>query len=71
MLERARKEGNIDVEGMTPYEYWMKYIVVPPTPLNREQTIEDMGRAVVFFASDDGRNVTGQVLHVDGGVIMR
>ena len=40
-------------------------------PLGREQTPEDMGRAVVFFASDDARNVTGQALNVDGGYILR
>jgi NAD(P)-dependent dehydrogenase (short-subunit alcohol dehydrogenase family) len=31
----------------------------------------DVGRAVVFFVSEDAKNITGQVLHVDGGMIMR
>jgi len=70
-LEGARKRGNIDVEGMTPYEFWVKYIVKPSTPLKREVTVEDIGRAVVFFTSDDAKNVTGQTLHVCGGIIMR
>ncbi len=39
-------------------------------PLKREQTPEDIGWAAVFLASDEARNVTGQVLHVDGGVVM-
>jgi len=39
-------------------------------PLRREQTPEDIGRAVVFFASDDARNITGQSLNVDGGIEM-
>jgi len=30
-----------------------------------------MGKAVVFFVSDDARNITGQVLHVDGGIVAR
>ena len=30
-----------------------------------------MGRAVVFFVSDDAKNITGQVLSVDGGMAMR
>jgi NAD(P)-dependent dehydrogenase (short-subunit alcohol dehydrogenase family) len=34
---------------------------------NRLQTPEDMGRAVVFLASEDARNITGQALYVDGG----
>jgi meso-butanediol dehydrogenase/(S,S)-butanediol dehydrogenase/diacetyl reductase len=39
-------------------------------PLGREQTPEDIGRAAVFFASDDARNITGQSLNVDGGIEM-
>ncbi len=39
-------------------------------PLGREQTPEDIGKAAVFFASDDSRNITGQALNVDGGMRM-
>ena len=39
-------------------------------PLRREQTPEDIGKAVAFFASDDARNITGQALNVDGGMRM-
>lgn len=60
-----------DVEKLTPKELWLKYYVMPSTPLGREQTVEDMGRAAVFFASDDAKNITGQVLHVDGGMTTR
>ena len=38
------------------------------TPLRREQMVEDIGRAVVYFVSDDGVNITGQSLNVDGGM---
>ena len=38
--------------------------------LKREQTPEDIGKAVAFFASDDARNITGQALNVDSGFIM-
>ena len=37
-------------------------------PLKREQTPEDIGRAVAFFASDDAINITGQSLNVNGGI---
>jgi len=37
-------------------------------PLRREQTPEDIGNAVVFLASEEARNITGQALMVDGGV---
>ena len=36
-------------------------------PLGREQTPEDIGKAVAFFASDDAFNITGQSLNVNGG----
>jgi len=38
--------------------------------MKREQTPEDIGKAVAFFASDDARNITGQALNVDSGFIM-
>ena len=53
---------------MTPGEFFDKY-VVSEVPLQREQTPEDIGRAVVFFASEDAKNITGQTLNVDGGMV--
>ncbi|MFK7913042.1 MAG: SDR family NAD(P)-dependent oxidoreductase [Pseudomonadales bacterium] len=40
-----------------------------PTPMRRPQTIEDMGNAAVFLASDNAVNITGQCLMVDGGMV--
>jgi len=37
-------------------------------PLKRDGTIEEMGRAAVYFASDDGAYTTGAFLRVDGGL---
>ncbi|MEM1435318.1 MAG: SDR family NAD(P)-dependent oxidoreductase [Pseudomonadota bacterium] len=39
------------------------------TPLGRPQTVEDMGNAAVFLASDNALNISGQSLMVDGGMI--
>jgi NAD(P)-dependent dehydrogenase (short-subunit alcohol dehydrogenase family) len=39
-------------------------------PLRREQTPEDIGRAVAFLCSDRAINVTGHVLVVDGGIVL-
>ena len=39
-------------------------------PLKREQTPEDVGKAVAFLASDDAFNITGQSLNVNGGTRM-
>lgn len=41
------------------------------TPLRRIGTPSDIGRAVVFFASDASSFVTGQTLWVDGGLYTR
>ena len=60
-----------NMEDMSPNEFWLNYIVKPSTPLGREQTAEDMGRAAVFLVSEDAKNITGQVLHVDGGMVTR
>jgi NAD(P)-dependent dehydrogenase (short-subunit alcohol dehydrogenase family) len=60
-----------DIENLTPRELWLKYYVKASTPLGREQTPEDMGKAAVFLVSDDAKNITGQALHVDGGLVMR
>jgi NAD(P)-dependent dehydrogenase (short-subunit alcohol dehydrogenase family) len=55
-------------EGLTPREYFDKFIA-PMVPLGREQTPEDIGRTVVFLVSEDARNITGQALNVDGGLM--
>jgi enoyl-[acyl-carrier protein] reductase I len=37
------------------------------TPLKRNIEHEDVGHAAVYLCSDMGKNVTGEVLHVDAG----
>lgn len=39
-------------------------------PLQRLGDPEDIAKAVVFLASDDANYITGQTLHVDGGMVM-
>lgn len=39
------------------------------TPLRRAQTVEDIGNAVVFLASAQAMNISGQTLMVDGGMV--
>ena len=40
------------------------------TPLGRLGTIEDVAKAVAFLSSDDAAYITGQVLAIDGGMVM-
>jgi 3-oxoacyl-[acyl-carrier protein] reductase len=44
--------------------------VAQGTPLRRTVTPDEFADAVVFFASDLARSVTGQSLAVDGGLTM-
>ena len=39
-------------------------------PLSRFGTPEEVARAVVFLAAEDSAYITGQVLHVNGGMLM-
>jgi meso-butanediol dehydrogenase/(S,S)-butanediol dehydrogenase/diacetyl reductase len=63
-----RLQATPEAVGMSAREYFDKY-VVSRVPLAREQTPEDIGRTVVFLASEDARNITGQTLNVDGGMV--
>ena len=41
---------------------------IPITPTRRVGQPEDVASAVVFRAGDEAEFITGQVLHVDGGL---
>ena len=45
--------------------------IMQNTPLGRLGTLEDVAHAVLFLASDEASFVTGQVLTVDGGLVMQ
>jgi NAD(P)-dependent dehydrogenase (short-subunit alcohol dehydrogenase family) len=59
-------QTNPEAKGKTPEELHLE-VAGRRMVFNRLQTPEDMGRAVVFLASEDARNITGQALYVDGG----
>lgn len=37
--------------------------------LKRMQTVDDMANTVLFLCSDEAKNITGQAINVDGGVV--
>ena len=43
---------------------------IEQTPLGRLGVPEDIAKAVAFLVSDDADFITGQVLSVDGGMVM-
>ena len=48
----------------------LKAQLVERTPLGRFGTVEEIAAAVAFLASDEASYITGQVLAVDGGLVM-
>lgn len=64
----ARRRRNLmpELKDLSPREVFDK-LVASVNPLGREQTPEDIGWTVAFFASELSRNITGQALNVDGG----
>ena len=72
-MESAKATGDgsdKELEKISPKDFWLMNVVAPTTPLQREQTPEDIGKAVVFLVSEDARNITGQALSIDGGQVM-
>jgi 3-oxoacyl-[acyl-carrier protein] reductase len=47
-----------------------KQRITEQTPLGRFGTVEEVAYAVAFLASDEAAYITGQVLAVDGGLVM-
>ena len=48
----------------------IKYEIESTIPLKRLGTAEDVAKVVKFLASDDSNYITGQVINVDGGMLM-
>ncbi|HSD52149.1 MAG TPA: glucose 1-dehydrogenase [Candidatus Methylomirabilis sp.] len=68
-LAEHMAKTNPQYAGMAPRQVFESRVNAV-IPMKREQTPEDIGWSAVFLASEEARNITGQALHVDGGVVM-
>ena len=62
--------GNIVTEGLEGLGEDYLRTMAASIPLKRLGTVEDIGNAVLFFASDEAAYITGQQLVIDGGQIL-
>jgi len=62
--------GLIETELTADISEAARKFVIDSTPLGYIGSVEDVAAAAVYFASDESRYVTGQVLGVDGGMMM-
>ena len=61
--------GMIDSKPTPMPETW-KEKILPHVPLDRIGTVEDTAHAAVFLCSDRSAYMTGQIINVDGGILM-
>jgi len=60
-------------QGITTPEYrrqWLDQRARDIIPLERVATADDVANVVSFLASEDGSYMVGQIVNVDGGVVM-
>jgi 3-oxoacyl-[acyl-carrier protein] reductase len=62
--------GYVDTDMTTALSDKAKEMMIGQIPLGRVGTAEDIAAAVVFLASDQAAYITGQVIHVNGGMYM-
>lgn len=62
--------GNIATEGLEDLGREYLDTMAVSIPLKRLGSVEDIGNAALFFASDEAAYITGQSIIVDGGQIL-
>jgi 3-oxoacyl-[acyl-carrier protein] reductase len=62
--------GNIVTEGLDELGEEYHAQMAASIPLRRLGTVEEIGYAALFFATDEARYITGQTIVVDGGQVL-
>lgn len=70
ILVNAIAPGFITTEMTDQLPEELKEGMLGQIPLAKLGQPEDVAKAVVFLASDDAAYITGQTLHIDGGMVM-
>lgn len=70
ILVNAVAPGFIETNMTDVLKDEIKESLVKQIPLNRMGTAEDVANVVKFLASEDSSYITGQVINIDGGMLM-
>ena len=70
ILVNAVAPGFIETSMTDVLKEEVKEEIAKNIPLNRMGTVQDVANVVKFLTSDDSSYITGQVIHVDGGMLM-
>lgn len=70
ILVNAIAPGFITTEMTEGLPEELKEAMLKQIPLAKLGQPEDIAKAVAFFASDNSKYITGQTLHIDGGMVM-
>jgi 3-oxoacyl-[acyl-carrier protein] reductase len=62
--------GNVETEGLEELGPEYRKAMEDSVPQGRLGTVDDIGNACLFFASDEASYVTGQALTIDGGQML-
>ena len=68
--QTAVAPGFIETEMTQQLNEKQREALLQNIPLKRMGTPEDIARVVAFLCSDDANYITGQVIPVDGGMVM-
>jgi NAD(P)-dependent dehydrogenase (short-subunit alcohol dehydrogenase family) len=69
LIEEARERGDETLADRDSFGVFTERSE-EMIPLRRAQTAEDIGKLAAFLASEDARNITGQSIELDGGMVM-